>query len=305
MRSTERTDIYTRVTNEIVAAIEAGAGSWTMPWHHDGSAISRPVNAGTGKAYRGSNILSLWIAAQAAGYSSGRWASYRQWEALGAQVCKGERATTIVFWKINQRGEDSDEHDGDESGRGRSRMFARGYSVFNEAQVDGYEAPAIPLLSEDARLRNADAFWTNLGIATCHGGNEAYYVPSQDRVQMPEFSQFKDPASYYGTLYHEGLHASGAPHRCDRDLTGRFGSDRYAVEEAIADLGAALIMANLGIAHHPRPDHAAYIASWLKVLKADARAIFTLASKAQAAADWMHAQQPASGQQVEQTREAA
>jgi antirestriction protein ArdC len=288
MRSTERTDIYTRVTNEIVAAIEAGAGSWTMPWHHDGSAISRPVNAGTCKTYRGSNILSLWIAAQAAGYTSGRWASYRQWQALGAQVRKGEQATTIVFWKINQRGEDADDGDHEQEGRGRARMFARGYSVFNEAQVEGYAAPSIDLLSDEARLQNADAFWSNLGIVTRHSGNEAYYVPSEDRVQMPEFAQFKDPAGYYGTLYHEGLHATGAAHRCDRDLAGRFGSDRYAAEEAIADLGAALIMADLGIAHHPRPD----IASWLKVLKADARAIFTLASKAQAAADWMHAQQP-------------
>ena len=164
MRSTERTDIYTRVTNEIVAAIKAGAGSWTMPWHHDGSATSRPVNAGTGKAYRGSNILSLWIAAQAAGYTSGRWASYRQWQALGAQVRKGEQATTIVFWKINQRGEDADGGDDPQEGRGRTRMFARGYSVFNEAQVDGYAAPMIDLLSDDARLHNADAFWCNLGI---------------------------------------------------------------------------------------------------------------------------------------------
>lgn len=293
MRSTERTDIYTRVTNAIVAAIEAGAGSWTMPWHHDGSAISRPVNAGTGKAYRGSNILSLWIAAQAAGYSSGRWASYRQWQALGAQVRKGEQATTIVFWKINQPDEVARDSDGEDSVGSHMRMFARGYSVFNEAQVDGYAPPAIEPLSVEARLQNADAFWTNLEIATSHGGNEAYYVPSQDRVQIPEFGQFKSPAAYYGTLYHEGLHASGASHRCDRDLTGRFGSERYAAEEAIADLGAAMIMADLGIAHHPRPDHAAYIASWLKVLKADARAIFTLASKAQQAADWMHAQQPA------------
>ena len=152
MRSKERTDIYTRVTNEIVAAIEAGAGSWTMPWHHDGSATSRPVNAGTGKAYRGSNILSLWIAAQAAGYSSGRWASYRQWQALGAQVRKGEQATTIVFWKVNDRGEDADDRDSEQEGRGRARMFARGYSVFNEAQVEGYAPPTIDLLSDDARF---------------------------------------------------------------------------------------------------------------------------------------------------------
>ena len=291
MRSTERTDIYTRVTNEIVAAIEAGADSWTMPWHHDGSATSRPVNAGTCKPYRGSNILSLWIAAQAAGYSSGRWASYRQWQALGAQVRKGEQATTIVFWKINQRGEDAEDGDDEQEGRGRARMFARGYSVFNEAQVDGYAPPAIDLLSDSMRLQNADSFWVNLGIECHHGGNDAYYIPSEDRVQMPPFAQFREPAAYYGTLFHEGLHATGAAHRCDRDLSGRFGSDRYAAEEAIADLGAALVMADLGIAHHPRPDHAAYIASWLRVLKADARAIFTLASKAQAAADWMHARQ--------------
>jgi hypothetical protein len=165
MRSKERTDIYTRVTNEIVAAIEAGAGSWTMPWHHDGSATSRPINAGTGKAYRGSNILSLWIAAQAAGYSSGRWASYRQWQALGAQVRKGEQATTIVFWKVNDRGEDADDRDSEQEGRGRARMFARGYSVFNEAQVEGYAPPTIDLLSDDARMRNADTFGATLALS--------------------------------------------------------------------------------------------------------------------------------------------
>ncbi|KAJ8138631.1 hypothetical protein OY671_008156, partial [Metschnikowia pulcherrima] len=127
--------------------------------------------------------------------------------------------------------------------------------------------------SDDARMRNADIFWGNLGIECRHGGNEAYYIPSEDRVQMPPFAQFREPAAYYGTLFHEGSHATGAASRCDRDSSGRFGSDRYAAEEAIADSGAALVMADLGIAHHPRPDHAAYIASWLRVLKADARAI--------------------------------
>lgn len=289
MRNSERTDIYTRVTNEIVAAIEAGAGEWRMPWHHDGSAITRPINAVSRKAYRGANILSLWIAAQANGYTSGLWASYRQWQSLGAQVRKGEHATTIVFWKISQRGEQTD--DQDDSG-GHVRMFARGYSVFNEAQVEGYVAPAIAVLSKEERVARAEEFFANLGIATIHGGNEAYYLPSKDRIHMPPFSQFKDQAAYYGTLFHEGLHATGAPHRCDRDLSGRFGSDRYAMEEVTAELGTAQLLAELGIAHHPRPDHAAYIASWLKVLKADARAIFTVASKAQAGVDWMHGQQP-------------
>lgn len=291
MRNTDRTDIYTRVTNEIVAAIEAGAGEWRMPWHHDGSAVARPTNAVTHKPYRGSNILSLWIAAQACGYTSGLWSSYRQWQSLGAQVRKGEHATTIVFWKINQRGDDSDE---DDRGNGRVRMFARGYSVFNEAQVEGYVAPAVTVLSEQERIYNAETFYANLGIETIHGGNQACYVPSQDRVHMPGFGCFEDATAYYGTLLHEGLHATGAPHRCDRDLAGRFGSDRYAMEEVTVELGAAQLLADLGIAHHPRPDHAAYIASWLRVLKSDARAIFTVASKAQAGVDWMLARQPAS-----------
>lgn len=288
MRSTDRTDIYTRITNGIVAAIEAGVGEWRMPWHHDGSAVARPLNAATRKPYRGSNILSLWVAAQACGYASGLWASYRQWQSLGAQVRKGAHATTIVFWKINQRGDDADDDDG---GNGRARMFARGYSVFNEAQVEGYVAPAIAVLSEEERVANAEAFYANLGITTIHGGSEACYIPSQDRVHMPLFGCFEDAAAYYGTLLHEGLHATGAPHRCDRDLAGRFGSDRYAMEEITVELGSAQLLADLGIAHQPRPDHAAYIASWLKVLKADPRAIFTVASKAQAGVDWMWAQQ--------------
>lgn len=208
MRNSERTDIYTRVTNEIVAAIEAGAGEWRMPWHHDGSAITRPINAVSRKAYRGANILSLWIAAQANGYTSGLWASYRQWQSLGAQVRKGEHATTIVFWKISQRGEQTD--DQDDSG-GHVRMFARGYSVFNEAQVEGYVAPAIAVLSEEERVARAEEFFANLGIATIHGGNEAYYLPSKDRIHMPPFSQFKDQAAYYGTLCH--FHACRAERR--------------------------------------------------------------------------------------------
>ena len=289
MRSTDRTDIYTRTTNEIVAAIEAGAGEWRMPWHHDGSAVTWPINAVSRKPYRGSNILSLWIAAQACGYASGLWASYRQWQSLGAQVCKGEHATTIVFWKINDRRGEGDDDDGV---HGRARMFARGYSIFNEAQVDGYVAPTVAVLSEHERISNAEAFYANLGIETIHGGGEACYIPSRDRVHMPLFGHFEDATSYYGTLLHEGLHATGAPHRCNRDLEGRFGSDRYAMEEITVELGAAQLLADLGIAHQPRPDHAAYIASWLKVLKADPRAIFTVASKAQAGVDWMLAQQP-------------
>ncbi|ACG77910.1 replication primase [Phenylobacterium zucineum HLK1] len=287
-----RADIYARITGEIVAAIEAGAGEFRMPWHHDGAATSRPVNVASSRPYRGVNILALWIAAREAGYPSGLWGTYRQWLALGAQVRKGEHATSIVLWKT-LRPAGGDEGDEPEAPGGRTRMFARGYAVFNLAQVDGYAPAASPQLPESERLAHAEAFWSRLGIVTVYGGSEAYYLPSKDTVFMPPFSAFHDAGAHYSTLYHEGVHATAARHRCNRDLSGRFGSEAYAMEEVVADLGSALILADLGIAVHPRPDHAAYIASWLKVLKNDTSAIFTAASKAQAAADWMHAQQPA------------
>jgi antirestriction protein ArdC len=171
-------------------------------------------------------------------------------------------------------------------------MFARAFSVFNVDQVDGYEPEPIAVLPDAERLAHAETFITNLGIKTVFGGSKAYYQPSTDAVYMPPFENFRDAAAFYGVWLHETGHGSGAKHRLDRDLTGRFGSAAYAFEEISVEILSGLVLADLGIAHHPRPDHAAYIASWLDVLKNDPRAIFTAASKAQAAADWMHAQQP-------------
>lgn len=292
-----RADIYTRITAEIVAAIEAGAGKWHMPWHHNGTSTARPINVVSRKGYRGANVLALWAAAQAAGYPAGLWGTYAQWQTVGAQVRKGERATAIVFWKTT-RARPDDDADPDEATDERPRFFARGYSVFNQAQVDGYVAPEVAGLPETERLAHAEAFYANLGIPTVYGGAEACYVPSKDTVFMPSFEAFDSAADHYSTLYHEGIHATGAQHRLDRDFTLRFSHEAAAVEELVAEIGSALILADLGIAVHPRPDHAAYLASWVKVLKNDTSAIFTASSKAQAAADWMHARQPQVMEQV-------
>lgn len=298
-----RADVYARVTAEIIAAIEAGTAEWRMPWHHDGKSTARPINVASSKGYRGINRVALWIAAQSRGYASSVWGTYRQWLAAGGQVRKGERATTIVLWKEirSTKGDDGyDDADADAEGERRSRMFARAFSVFNEQQVDGYQSKPVemPSLSESERLPHAETFIANLGIKTIFGGSEAYYVPSTDTVHMPPFAVFRDTASFYGCWIHENGHAAGAKHRLDRDLTGRFGSAAYAAEECCVEILSGLILADLGIAHHPRPDHAAYITSWLEKLKDDPRAIFTAASKAQQAADWMHAQQRNSEEHV-------
>ncbi len=292
MDTQNRTDVYTRITSEIIAAIEAGAGEWRMPWHHDGSSIARPTNISSGKAYRGVNTLALWIAAQAHGFGSGIWGTYRQWQALDAQVRKGERATTVVLWKEFAARSDDDVADDDE--HPQRRLFARAFSVFNSSQVEGFAAPAAPMLADSERIPHAEAFISALGIPVTFGADAAYYRIDLDHIFMPDFNVFRDAVAHVGTYVHEAAHATGAKHRLDRDFTKRFTRQALAVEELTAELAAAYILADLGLAHHPRPDHAAYVASWLKVLKDDARGIFTAAGQAQAAADWMHAQQPPS-----------
>lgn len=291
MQSGARTDVYTRITAEIIAAIDQGAGDWRAPWFHNGTSAARPTNVTSDKRYRGINTVALWVAAMAGGYSDGLWGTYRQWHDAGAQVRKGERSTTVVLWKQIASSDAADDDGNDDSGR--VRMFARAFSVFNVAQVDGYERLPTNVLPESDRLAHAEAFIANLGIKTVFSSSEAYYLPSSDTVFMPNFASFRDAASFYGVWLHENGHASGAKHRLDRDLSGRFGSAAYAAEECCVEILSGLVLADLGIAHHPRPDHAAYIASWIEVLKDDPRAIFTAASKAQQAADWMHQHQPA------------
>ena len=288
----DRKSVYERITAEIIAAMDTGPFDFTMPWHHDGSAITTPVNLASRKAYRGINVIALWAAAQAAGYSVGIWATYRQWQALGAQVRKGERGHLVVFWKISDRNSEADAEDGDEDrDEPAQRMFARGYTVFNCAQVDGYTPPEMPVLPEAERIAHAERFCAALGIDIHHGGSQACYIPSRDHVQMPDFACFRDAVAYYAVLLHECGHASGARHRLDRDLSGQFGSAAYAMEECTVELLSAMICADLNLSVEPRPDHARYIASWLEVLRSDKRAIFTAASKAQQIADWMHDQQ--------------
>jgi antirestriction protein ArdC len=293
MEKQERGDNYSRITADIIAAIEAGAAEFKMPWHHDGSSTSRPINVVSNKPYRGINTLALWASATRRSYASGVWGTYQQWNAKSAQVRRGEHGTTIVFWKIdNSASQNQDDGNLDNEAR-YHRVFARAYTVFNSAQVDGYTPPELTILANSERIGAADRFCSNLGIDVRHGGDRAFYTPTGDFVQMPEFQQFHDGVSYYAVLLHESGHASGAKHRLDRDLSGRFGSEAYPMEECVVELLSALICADLSLSIVPRPDHASYIASWLKVLRDDTRAIFTASSKAQQAADWMHAQQSA------------
>lgn len=287
MTEEKKPDVYHAITARIIAAIETGAGAFQMPWHRGGTA--RPRNACTGKAYRGVNVLALWAAAAAAGYWSGHWASYKQWGKLGAQVRRGEKASIIVFYKELERDVE------DENGETEIKTIrvARASYVFSAEQVDGWEAPMPAVRSTAEILERAEAFIAATGAVIRHGGDRACYLPAADEIRTPRWEQFVGSAtstateSYYATLLHELTHWTGHKSRLDRDLSGRFGNHAYAMEELVAELGAAFLCADLEVTNVPRDDHAAYIASWLEVLKRDTKAVFTAAGKAAQAANYL------------------
>lgn len=281
-----RIDIHQHITDQIISMMEEGSGAYRCPWRPAVSA-ARPVNVATGKAYRGVNVLALWAAAAADGYSSGVWGTYRQWSALGAQVRKGEKAAYIVFWK-ELLGQTSD---GDEGAPGQvqeptRRLVARASAVFAAEQVDGYVPNSQPPADPVFALGAADAFIAATRATIIHEGDRAFYRPSRDTIHMPPAERFigtstiSPTQAYYATLLHELVHWTGHANRAARDLGGRFGAQAYAMEELVAELGAAFLCADLSISNAPRPDHAHYLQSWLSVLRQDKKAIFTAASKA-------------------------
>jgi antirestriction protein ArdC len=276
--SKERFDIHQHLTDRIVAAIEAGAGEWQMPWHR-GSGGRHPVNIASGNKYRGTNVLVLWVDARVNGYGSHLWGTYRQWAERGATVRKGQKASYVVFYKEVE----VDTPEGEETDSKR-RLFARATPVFNADQVDGFQD--VVAVSPVEELQGVDGFTAATGAAIVHGGSRACFIPKLDEIHMPERASFTGSKTssaaeaYYSTLLHELTHWTAPPHRGDRDLSGRFGSEAYAMEELVAELGAAFLCAELGITVEPRADHAQYLAHWLNVLKADKRAVFTAASKA-------------------------
>lgn len=289
MRDTQQRDLHAEITAKIIAAIERDPGNPQMPWYRPNAPFVLPVNVESGNAYNGVNIVSLWATSDGCGYQTQLFGTYRQWQNAGAQVRKGEKSALVVFYKDYdvEPNADNPEDDG-------KRRVARASYVFNVAQVDGYtlSTPAPPVNPVE-RIASADAFVTATKADIRYGGSRAYYRPSEDFIQMPDEHLFTGTSTstrteaFYGVLLHELTHLSGAKHRLNRDLSGRFGNEAYAMEELVAELGSAFLCAELGITPEPRADHASYIANWLTVLKSDNRAVFTAAAKASEAAAYL------------------
>lgn len=284
---TKADDTFEAMTAEFIRRIEdAAAGDWSKPWIDLGEGL--PKNASTGTAYKGGNVWLALAAADRHGWSGQWWATYKQWESLGAQVRKGEKGTTLIKWG---RAECRD-HGKDEMCNRCGRMFARAFTVFHVEQQDGWEAPPSETanLTDVERHERADKWFEQVGADVTYGGDRACYSPVSDSISMPRPEQFVDAPAYYATLAHEHGHWTGAKERLGRDLSGRFGSESYAMEELVAELTAVFVCAELGIVATPRDDHAAYLASWLKALRSDAKALWRACSEAQKALGFMEAQ---------------
>ena len=292
--NTVLSDVYTRVTNAIIADLEEGVRPWLKPWNaqHVAGRITRPLRAG-GQPYKGINVLMLWASAMTQHFVSPIWMTFKQARELDASVRKGSKGSLVVYSDRITRTDTAE--DGEQSER--DIYFMKGYTVFNVEQIEGlpphFYASAAPQLDPVQRNETADRFFANTGAEIRHGGNQAYYAPGPDCVQMPPFTSFRDTESYYSTLAHELTHWTKHPSRLDRDFGRRkFGDEGYAREELVAEIGAAFLSCDLGITPEPRDDHAAYLGHWLKVLSEDKRAIFQAAAHAQRAVDFLHGLQP-------------
>lgn len=286
-----RFDIYESVTDTILSAIASGSGEFRMPWHQAGSYFwqPRPSNALTGKHYQGVNTVALWAEAMLRGFEFQYWATYRQWKTLGAQVRRGEEGAVVVFYR-ELESERKSENDEEEA---KPRRVIRASWVFNVVQVDGWTVPEAPHENRVELLDEAERFIKATKADIREQGTRAYYSIGGDHIQVPPRNAFvgtdtsTPTEAFYSTVFHELTHWTGHLSRLDRDLSGRFGDQAYAMEELVAELGAAFLCADLGVSNVPRQDHAQYINTWYSLLCSDRRAIFFAASKATTAAEYL------------------
>lgn len=280
----EKFDLYAHVTDSIIASIEAGTPAWRKPWTGEKGGAPFPLRS-NGEPYSGINVLMLWLAADEKGYRAPRWFTYKQAQAAGGQVRKGEKSSSVVKYGTFER---EDEKTGEE----RRLPYLKAYRVFNAEQIDGLPAEYHGTPAEPARDMGTeadpelDAFFaaTGLEIRTTDEP-QAYYLPSEDYIHMPPIATFRDAAGYYSTLAHESCHATGHTSRLDR--FSRFNDRKsYAFEELIAEIGNCMVCARLGLT----PDFGqsgAYVKSWLRALNDHKRLIFKAASEAQKASDFL------------------
>jgi antirestriction protein ArdC len=289
--TTNPSDIYTRITAKIITDLEQGNLFWRKPWNatHISGQVCRPLRWND-LPYTGINTLMLWGTAAEQGYTSPYWMTFKQAQELKANVRKGEKGTQVVYADKMVKDDET------QPGETKTIAFLKSYTVFNANQIEGLGEgfyPTTEPVNPDAPTRDAtlETFFAQTK-ADIYTGKDACYSITTDRVQMPPFESFATPFDYYAVLAHEITHWTRHPSRLDRDLgRKKYGDEGYAKEELVAELGACFLAADLGFEPIPEQHHAAYIQSWLQVLKDDKRFIVQAASHAQKAAEYLHSLQ--------------
>jgi len=274
-------DLHQEITDIVIKQLEELGSDWVKPW----SAVGSPINANSKNYYNGINVILLGLASYQKNYTSNVWATFKQWKDKGGNVKKGEHGTTGVFYKIlnikekNKLGNDVEKH----------IPLLKHFNLFNAEQVEGVDVSAIETqkLTENEIIESAQSVVDATHANIKEFGGRACFIPSKDEIHIPVINAFVSSEDYYSTLFHELTHWSGHESRINRDLKNRFGSESYAAEELIAELGAAIFCGHTGVSATPREDHAKYLNNWLKILRNDKKAIFTAASKAQKAVDFI------------------
>lgn len=272
------------VAERLIEQLKQGTAPWQMPWKSGDGGGMMPFNPTTGKRYKGINAIHLL----SQGREDQRWLTFNQAKAAGAQVRKGEKSTSIQYWKFEEEQTKRDENNKPVlDGNGdpvkirvrleRPKMFMA--NVFNAEQVDGLPAYQKPVQTWNA-LERAETILQASGADIRHGGDKAYYRPSTDNIQMPDKAQFPSADNYYATALHELGHWTGHGSRLDRDLSNPFGSEGYAKEELRAEIASMILGDELGIGHDPG-QHASYVQSWIKALQNDPMEIFRAAADAE------------------------
>ena len=289
-----RENIYRDITDKIIADLERGIVPWVLPWTSTRQLcpLGLPVNGLTRRNYSGINILLLWSALEERGFASPFWLTFKQCIAMGGSVRKGGHGTQVYFadkfvpQKEQQRAKDE--------GTDPSAIhFLKRYTVFNAEQCDGLPVGLFGVVEPRPPcgiVPEAEALIASTGADFRIGGDQAFYVPSEDFIRIPLPAAYTDQINYYRTAFHELGHWTGHKSRLDRNLTTKFGTQDYAREELVAEMATAFVCASLGIV--PTVRHADYIGNWLQVLKEDARAIVKAASLASKACDFILAFRP-------------
>jgi len=279
-----KTDIYERVTNQIIAQMEKGNRPWIRSWDID---LSLPQRV-TGETYRGINIILLWNTALNFGYKQPRYMTFKQAQELKAHVRKGEKGHLVVKYGTFTPKDATITTTGDDA---QKVPYLKGYTVFNVEQIEGlpdkyYADEMVEHIVPEQRITEVEAFVAATGVKIVHHGHRACYQGAEDSIIMPPFETFHSPEDYYSTLLHELAHWTGAKIRLDRKNGKRFGDKDYAFEELVAELAACFVGASLGLRVDVE-NSAAYIDNWLKGLRKDKRFFLSACSQAQSAADYL------------------